>query len=145
MRLFLLCAFVLLTVAAVAAPLLAPGHPLAALLIRSFFARVCHQQANRSFLIAGVPAAVCVRCLGIYCGAGLGAATDFAGTRLLFALALLLNLVDVVTEEILRWHGNLPLSRYCLGLFLGWSVGALLISRRSCYDVSAIGKSGRRT
>jgi uncharacterized membrane protein len=127
MRIALLTAFVLLAVAPVAAPLLAAGHPLAALLIHSFFARVCHQQIARSFLIEGAPVAVCVRCLGIYCGAALGAATGVGGTRRALGIALLLNLVEVATA-ILHWHGNLPISRFSLGLFMGWSAGALLVS-----------------
>ena len=125
MRLVLIFAFILLAVAAVAAPLLAAGHPLAALLIRSFFAQVCHQQIARSFVIEGAPVAVCVRCLGIYCGVALGAAMRVVGTRRLFALTLLLNLIDVATA-MLHWHGNWPLPRFVLGLVLGWSAGALL-------------------
>jgi uncharacterized membrane protein len=127
MRVVLLFAFILLAVAAVAAPLLAAGHPLAAMLIRSFFARVCHQQMARSFLIEGAPVAVCVRCLGIYCGAASGAATGVGGTRRALGVALLLNLLDVATA-ILHWHGSLPIPRFGLGLFLGWSAGALLVS-----------------
>jgi uncharacterized membrane protein len=128
MRLVLLFTFILLAVAAVAAPLLAAGHPLAALLIRSFFAQVCHQQIARSFVIEGAPVAVCVRCLGIYCGVALGAAMRVVGTRRLFALTLLLNLIDVATA-MLHWHGNWPLPRFVLGLVLGWSAGALLAER----------------
>jgi uncharacterized membrane protein len=127
MRPAIFSVFVLLTVAAVAAPLLATGHPMAALLIRSFFAQVCHQQTGRSFVIAGAPVAVCVRCLGIYCGAAMGAAVGLAAGRRVLGLALLLNFLDVATE-ILHWHGNLPLLRFGLGLLLGWSAGLLLVS-----------------
>lgn len=112
-------------VAAVAAPLLAAGHPLATLLIRDFFAAVCHQQPARSFMLAGAPVAVCVRCLGIYCGAAAGAATGSKARRGLLACALMLNAVDVCTA-LLHWHGNLPGTRFALGFFLGWSAGALL-------------------
>jgi uncharacterized membrane protein len=135
MRATLLFAFVLLAAAAVAAPLLAAGHPLAALLIRGFFAQVCHQQIARSFVIAGAPVAVCVRCLGIYCGAAAGALTGMPGGRRVLVLALLLNLLDVATA-IVRWHGNLPLPRFGLGLFLGWSAGALLVSSVSALSPS---------
>ena len=128
MKAAFLLTFVLLAVAPVAAPLLAGGHPLAALLIRSFFSQICHQEIARSFVIEGAPVAVCVRCLGIYCGAALGAAMGVAAGRRVVALALLINLLDVATA-MLHWHGNLPLPRFCLGLLLGWSVGALLVSR----------------
>jgi uncharacterized membrane protein len=129
MRAALLFAFVLLPAAAVAAPLLAAGHPLAALLIRGFFAQVCHQQITRSFVIEGAPVAVCVRCLGIYCGGALGVATGVAAGRRVLGLVLLFNLLDVATA-ILHWHGNLPLPRFILGLLLGWSAGALLVTPR---------------
>jgi uncharacterized membrane protein len=128
MRPALFLAFVLLAVTPIAAPLLAGGHPMAAFMIRSFFSRVCHQQVDRSFAIDGAPVAVCIRCLGIYCGGALGAAAGLPAGRRMLALALLINLLDVVTA-MLHWHGNLPLLRFWLGLLLGWSAGALLVSR----------------
>src|SRR5271163_5374741 len=82
-----------------AAPLLAPGHPLAALLIRSFFSRLCHQDPARSFMVEGSPVAVCVRCLGIYCGAALAALLGMgkAPARRLLVIAMLLNVLDVAS------------------------------------------------
>ena len=62
-----------LTLAPLTAPLLAGSHPLAALLIRNFFSQLCHQDPSRSFLLAGAPVAVCVRCLGVYWGVAVGA------------------------------------------------------------------------
>ena len=126
MKPLVLFAFVLLAVAPVAAPLLGAGHPLAALLIRNFFSRLCHEDAERSFLIDGSPVAVCVRCLGIYCGAAGAGLARMVGSRKLLAIALLVNLLDVVTAW-LHWHGNLPVPRFCFGLLLGWSAGALLV------------------
>ncbi len=128
MRPTLLFGFLLLVLAPVAAPLLAAGHPFTSLLIRNCFARLCHQDVARSFLIEGSPVAVCVRCLGIYCGAALAVCSRVAGGRRWLAIALLLNLLDVVTGT-LRWHGNLPLPRFVLGLLLGWAAGALLAPR----------------
>jgi uncharacterized membrane protein len=112
-----------------AAPLLAPRHPLIALVIRSFFSRLCHQDPGRSFMVDGSPIAVCVRCLGIYCGPALAALLDVGKVpaRRLLAIALLLNLLDVATAS-LHWHGNLPLLRFLLGLVLGVGVGAVLLS-----------------
>jgi uncharacterized membrane protein len=128
MRPALLFGFLLLALAPVAAPLLAAGHPLTSLLIRNFFARLCHQDVARSFLIEGSPVAVCVRCMGIYCGAAAAVCSRLTGRRRWLAVALLLNLLDVVTDT-LHWHGNLPLPRFGLGLLLGWTAGALLAAR----------------
>ncbi len=117
-----------------AAPLLAGSHPLAALLIRNFFARLCHQNPARSFMVQGSPAAVCVRCLGIYLGAFLGglmAVEKRIAARCLW-LALLWNVLDVVTET-LHWHGNMPLPRFLSGLLLGAAAGALLFAARRSY------------
>ena len=117
----------ILAVSPLAAPLLAASHPLAALIIRSFFSRLCHQDPARSFMVGGSPAAVCVRCLGIYCGVALAAwfrvGRDFA-LRLL-AAALLINVLDVASGA-LHGHGNLPLVRLLLGLLLGTGAGAVL-------------------
>jgi uncharacterized membrane protein len=115
-----------LTLAPLTAPLLAGSHPLAALLIRSFFSQLCHQDPGRSFLLVGAPVAVCVRCLGIYWGVAVGAAlVRLRMGRRLLAVGLTLNLVDVATS-VLHWHGNLPLVRFFLGLLLGVGVGAVL-------------------
>lgn len=116
-----------LALAPLAAPLLAAGHPLTALLIRDFFSSLCHQIPARSFVVEGSPAAVCVRCMGIYCGAVLGmlaTLTEAPAVRLL-GLAVLLNLLDVMSG-MLHWHGNLPWARFLMGLMLGAGVGAVL-------------------
>jgi uncharacterized membrane protein len=114
-----------LTLAPLAAPLLAASHPFAALLIRNFFSRLCHQDRDRSFLLSGAPVAVCVRCLGIYWGVAIGALMRLRMGRRLLAAALVLNLVDVVTGAI-HWHGDLPVFRFFLGLMLGVGVGVVL-------------------
>jgi uncharacterized membrane protein len=111
-----------------AAPLLARPCPLAALLIRNFFSAVCHQNPVRSFAIQGSSVAVCIRCLGIYCGAALGMMLpdlDKTVAVRTLGLAMLLNLLDV-SSEMLSWHGNLPALRLLLGLLLGLCVGAVL-------------------
>jgi uncharacterized membrane protein len=112
-----------------AAPLLAPNHPLIALVIRSFFSRLCHQDPGRSFMVDGSPIAVCVRCLGVYCGAALATLLGMGKVpaRRLLAIALVLNLLDVATAS-LHWHGNLPVPRFLLGLMLGVGAGAVLLS-----------------
>jgi uncharacterized membrane protein len=123
---------------AIAAPLLSTS-PLVSLAIRKFFSIVCHQDPARSFSIHGAPVAVCVRCLGIYLGAALGAASSSAGPalrdrqawasrpRLLAALAITaaLNTLDVAAEWT-NLHGNLPTLRFTLGLALGAAIGVLV-------------------
>ncbi len=120
-------AILAVALAPLAAPLLAASHPLAALLIRSFFSRLCHQDPTRSFLVGGSPVAVCVRCLGIYYGAAMGALLRVgrAPAARLLSIALLLNLLDV-TSGALHWHGNLSAPRFLLGLLLGVGAGAVL-------------------
>ena len=116
-----------LALAPLAAPLLAATHPATALLIRSFFSRLCHQDPARSFVIAGSPVAVCVRCLGIYCGVALGMLLRLgkvSAIRLL-AIAMLLNVLDV-GSGMLHWHGNMPVTRFWLGLLLGGAAGSIL-------------------
>jgi uncharacterized membrane protein len=114
-----------LTLAPLAAPLLAASHPFAALLIRNFFSRLCHQDPSRSFVVDGSAVAVCVRCLGIYWGVAVGMVVRLRRARWLLALALIFNLMDVATGAM-HWHGNLPLFRFFLGLMLGVGVGAAL-------------------
>lgn len=114
-----------LTLAPLAAPLLAASHPFAALLIRNFFSRLCHQDPSRSFVVDGSAVAVCVRCLGIYWGVAVGMVVRLRRARWLLALALIFNLMDVATGAM-HWHGNLPLFRFFLGLMLGMGTGAVL-------------------
>jgi uncharacterized membrane protein len=126
MKLRLPFAILVLALAPLVAPLLAATHPLTALLIRSFFSRLCHQDPTRSFFIGGSPVAVCVRCLGIYCGVALGMFLRLgkvSAIRLL-AVAMLLNLLDV-GSGMLHWHGNMPVTRFCLGLLLGVTAGSI--------------------
>jgi uncharacterized membrane protein len=129
LKLKLSLAIFALALTPLAAPILAPSHPLVALVIRSFFSRVCHQNPGRSFILQGSPIAVCVRCLGIYCGAALGSLMGIgqAAARRLLAIVLVLNLADVATAN-LHWHGSLPLPRFLLGLGLGVGVGTVLLS-----------------
>jgi uncharacterized membrane protein len=132
MKLNVLLVFVAVAAAPVVAPLLAGSHPLATLLIRSFYSRLCHQDAARSFVVAGSPVAVCVRCLGIYCGVvgGLFLRTGKSVAARLLAGALLLNLLDVIAGMI-HWHGSQPGPRFLLGLLLGMGAGAILSAPRA--------------
>jgi uncharacterized membrane protein len=124
-------AILALAVAPLAAPLLAAGHPMASLLIRSFFSRLCHQDPARSFVLEGAPVAVCVRCLGVYCGAAVATLLCMRKTPAthVLAVALLLNLLDVAAGWM-HWHGNLPMPRFFLGLLLGTGAGSLILLPR---------------
>jgi uncharacterized membrane protein len=131
MKLRLPLAVLVLALAPLVAPLLAATHPLAALVIRSFFSRLCHQDPARSFAIGGSPVAVCVRCLGIYFGVAVGMFLrmgEVSAFRLL-AVAMLFNLVDV-GSGMLHWHGNMPVTRFWLGLLLGVAAGSILFSKQ---------------
>jgi uncharacterized membrane protein len=140
LKLKLSLAIFALALTPLAAPLLAPSHPFVALLIRGFFSRLCHQDPGRSFVVDGSPIAVCVRCLGIYCGAALGSLPGIGrvAARRLLAIALAINLLDVATAS-LHWHGSLPLPRFLLGLLLGVGAGAVIFSplRRSWRRLSS--------
>jgi uncharacterized membrane protein len=114
-----------LTLAPLAAPLLAASHPLAALLIRDFFSQLCHQDPRRSFVVDGSAVAVCVRCLGIYWGVAVGALARLKAARWWLAVGLVANLADVFSEA-LHWHANVPFFRFLLGFMLGLGVGAVL-------------------
>ena len=125
---------VALAVLPLMAPWLAAEPPMAALLLRSFFSRLCHQDSTRSFQLEGAPVAVCTRCLGIYLGVAFGTILSFARTisprsaMWWLGVGLILNGLDVATE-MLAWHGNQPAARFWLGLFLGASAGAILSAR----------------
>src|SRR5260370_31555265 len=95
-----------LTLAPLAAPLLAASHPLAALLIRNFFSQLCHQDPRRSFVVDGSTVAVCARCLGIYWGVAVGMVVQVKGARRWVALALVGTLPDVVGGGM-DWHAAL--------------------------------------
>ena len=131
MKLRLPFAILVLALAPLVAPLLAATHPLTALLIRSFFSRLCHQDPTRSFVIGGSPVAVCVRCLGIYCGVAVGMFLRLGKVPAfrLLAVALLVNLADV-GSGLLHWHGNMPVTRFWLGLLVGVAAGSILFLER---------------
>ncbi len=102
------------------------GSGLATLALFAFFSKLCHQQPARSLVVLGAPAAVCMRCLGIYAGAALGTLLRTLQPLALrcLAAALLLNAADVAAESI-GLHGNMPLPRLLIGASLGLAVGAV--------------------
>jgi uncharacterized membrane protein len=137
MKLRLPLAILVLALAPVVAPLVAATHPLTALVIRSFFSRLCHQDPARCFFIGGSPVAVCVRCLGIYCGVAVGMFLRLGKVPAfrLLAVALVVNLIDV-GSGMLHWHGNMPMIRFWFGLSLGMSVGSIFFLRTANQTLS---------
>lgn len=103
------------------------GLPLLTFGVWQFFSLVCHQDPARSFWIAGVPIAVCSRCLGIYLGAAVGAWVQASRNTLLRALAIAIaaSLLDFAAE-MAGLHGNWPLVRFALGATLGGMMSALV-------------------
>jgi uncharacterized membrane protein len=109
---------------------------LAGVAIFAFFSGICHQHAERSFVLFGTQAAVCARCLGIYAGAAVGGLLRMESRIAirLFCMAFALNVGDVLAESA-GLHGNLPLLRLLIGGAMGIAVGSLLASnRRSTTD-----------
>lgn len=107
--------------------LISSGEPGWGLLLRRFFAPVCHQEEARSFHLAGHALAVCHRCAGVY----------FAFTAallclpfrfiplplrrmppLLLALCLLPMAADVAFD-LFGWWGNSAASRALTGACAG--------------------------
>ncbi len=99
------------------------------------FHLLCHQDADRSFLIDGTQMAVCARCIGIY-------SSFFTGVILMPVLILIkkvksrfyfrllvgtiiLNFVDVLSNQFEFWT-NTNWSRFFLGALFGLSAAFLL-------------------
>jgi uncharacterized membrane protein len=100
---------------------LAPGTDL----IRQFFAAGCHQQPGRCYVIAGHPAALCVRCLWLYFGLAIGhmvftwAPLREKGAIRLLGCAVVLLLADVGAESLHFYHDWRAL-RASTGFFFGF-------------------------
>jgi uncharacterized membrane protein len=112
--------FLAVTLLALAAPCLCQGW------LYQFFAAACHQMPGRCYSFDGHPTALCVRCLWLYFGLGLGHAV-FCGWRLsegnarkLLSASAGLLLADVAFES-LRLHPDLPFVRAVTGLLFGFA------------------------
>lgn len=91
------------------------------------FALVCHQQAERSFMLFGGTVAVCARCFGIYLGAAVGLIVRIPRQLAwrLFLGATAINAIDWLAE-FTGLHGNWLFMRFMLGLTVG-ATGAMLV------------------
>jgi uncharacterized membrane protein len=122
--------FLALCAAALAAPALQSNHhALAALALREFFIRLCHQRPERSLILAGFPVAICARCLGVYAGTASGCLLRLRRQSALwmFVTAIVLNAADVAAESA-ALHPGVAWMRLILGTLLGLGAGALLTS-----------------
>jgi uncharacterized membrane protein len=132
----LTAAAVLWVVALVAAPFgLTQSSSLTAAFVYEAAARVCHQQADRSFQLAGVQMPVCARCFGLYLSGGAGAVAAWLRvrrpSRVVLSrggqLALLCVAAPTVISLLAEWVGlvhpsNLAraLAAIPLGSFAAW-------------------------
>lgn len=99
------------------------------------FSTLCHQIAERSFAVDGVPLAVCHRCYGIYWGLPLAALGFLALTRwdpvlwkysrIIIPLALIPTSLDWLLGVLGLWT-NTPWSRLITGALLGLVAGYYL-------------------
>jgi len=114
---------------AIAVPFLLHSIPILGFALQRGFALICHQQAERSFVLFGGSVAVCARCLGIYLGAtvGLLVRVPRAIAMRWLTAAVVLNLVDW-SAEIAGLHGNWMLARLALGIALGLTAAMLVAS-----------------
>ena len=122
----------LLVVLATLPPFLDPGVRL--FLVRAF-SGVCHQIADRSPHLLGVPLAVCHRCYGIYWGLPLAALAFLAlsrwdgrisrAARWLVPASLVPPGADWLGDVLGLWT-NTPLSRFLTGAVFGLVAGYFL-------------------
>lgn len=100
-----------------------------------FFSFICHQQAERSFHIAGEQFGVCSRCFGVYFGLLLGFVIyplwrNIGEIEPLPRVWLFLSLIPITIDWSLTMFGiweNTHLSRFVTGLILGLACAAFII------------------
>jgi uncharacterized membrane protein len=115
-------------------PRLLEGVPALEWIGRAFagwFAFQCHRDPERTLSVAGQLLPVCMRCLGIYVGLGLGALVmrpklDTWPLRIWVGIASVFMILDVITELFALRPAWAPL-RLFTGLFLAYPVGAALV------------------
>jgi len=121
------CSFFLALIGlAVAAPLLNSE------LLYHFFSPACHQISARCYSVENQPVALCVRCLWIYAGLGLGP-LFFAFIRLKERNWRVLLFVSIglmagdVTLETLGFYHSLSIVRSATGFLFGFSCSSFVL------------------
>ncbi|MEM1042578.1 MAG: DUF2085 domain-containing protein [Bacteroidota bacterium] len=126
-----LAAVLVLLVPAVLPPFVGPG---VRAVLHAAFDPFCHQLADRSFAVGGVPLALCHRCTGVVAGLALGALALPGLRRWLAGFARYEGLwvLVAVVPAALDWGGgvlglwaNTVGSRFATGLWFGLVIGVL--------------------
>lgn len=99
---------------------------------------VCHQRPERSWHLAGKPLGVCVRCVGLYVGALLGALLGGKFWRRP-ALAMLAVMATDWLLETIGCVGPRPWWRFGIGLAVGALVAPALWSEQREQPMRRIG------
>lgn len=103
--------------------------------IYKFFSFICHQQAERSFHVAGEQFGVCSRCFGVYFGLLLGFVIyplwrNISEIESLPRVWLFLSLIPITIDWSLTMFGiweNTHLSRFVTGMILGFACATFII------------------
>jgi len=120
---------------AVAAPLaLAAGRAEAAAVYWAF-APFCHQQAERSWVLAGVPMPICVRCLGFYVGITVAFARRIPFRRRQLVLAAAWFGLSWTAESAAGPAPWVHLLRFAAGASLGTALAAPLAGAARTWSV----------
>lgn len=96
----------------------------------------CHQLPHRSFIISGIPMAVCARDVGIYVGVLAGAATSFLenppkilSKKRMILLAFIPIALDGVSQTILGLRESNNLMRLITGFFFTFGIFSFIFQR----------------
>ena len=84
--------------------------------VYTFFSRICHQYAERSFHLAGAPLAVCIRCTSIYAGFLIALLAGLGPSRRLLIWAIGLTAVEFLIAGLFV---DIAPARVFSGLLLG--------------------------
>lgn len=115
-------------------PWLVSSLPSLGLGIALFFSQLCHQDPNRSFVLAGATLPVCARCLALYLGGFVGIAAypllglrARHGQRITRFLMISLGLIalDVGLDAAGIWE-NTFITRSLTGAFFGGACGLVV-------------------
>lgn len=101
-------------------------------LLYHFFSAACHQISARCYSVENQPVALCVRCLWIYAGLGLGhlffafIRLDEGNSPALLFLSIGLMAGDVAMETLGFYH-SLPIVRSATGFLFGFGCSRFVL------------------
>ena len=116
------------------APLVVHSNPAISNNLYSFFKPVCHQDDARSFHIAGVKFAVCIRCSAIYFSFLVGVLlfpmlrrrTISLSSRSMWLIAVVSMLIDVLLDTV-GIHASTTWTRTITGGMFGFIAAQLIV------------------